>query len=299
MLGIILVNYKNEDKTIAYVQEELSKVSLPHLVVIVNNSAEVLTNNKLVTALDATLITDIHTLPKDRKNCFIIPSDENLGFAKGNNLGASFLNKHFNDLEYLLFSNNDIRFVDSDVVDKLKEKLNQLSDVALIGPNIIGTDGEKQNPVPFYSFGDYCFRMRFTPFMSLEKKTKRFKLDYSKKATEGIHYKLSGSFFMVKSRDFFNCGMMDPNTFLYAEEMILTERLLRIKKYTYFFPDVTIVHEHNQTISLFMKEKKRYLQQLKSDSYYYHTYKGVGLFSILMGKISLMTYFYLKTLLKK
>lgn len=42
----------------------------------------------------------------------------NLVYAKGNNLGANFLLRHF-DIDYFLFTNNDLRIVDVDVVEKL------------------------------------------------------------------------------------------------------------------------------------------------------------------------------------
>jgi len=36
MLAIIIVNFKNEDKTISYIQNEIVKVDVPNIVVIVN-----------------------------------------------------------------------------------------------------------------------------------------------------------------------------------------------------------------------------------------------------------------------
>jgi len=105
MLSIIIINYKNEEKTIAYVKEELIKVTTPHIIVIVNNSATVESNKKLVKDLNGELITDISVVPKCENNCYIISEKTNLGFAKGNNLAATFSMKHF-EITYFLFTNN-------------------------------------------------------------------------------------------------------------------------------------------------------------------------------------------------
>ena len=119
-------------------------------------------------------------------------------------------------------------------------------------------------------------------------------MDYSQKATEGKHYKIMGSFFIVRAPEFIECGMMDPNTFLYGEEVILSERLLAINKYSFFYPVVSVVHEHSQTITQYYDNKKSILEQFKSESYYYRVYKGVSRFSVLLGKLSLNLYLKLK-----
>ena len=59
-----------------------------------------------------------------------------------------------------------------------------------------------------------------TLFVSKKKKRAIMSLDYPNNAKEGDHYKLSGSFFLVRVSDFIKCGMMDPATFLYCEEEI-------------------------------------------------------------------------------
>lgn len=294
MLSIIIINYKNEEKTITYVNEELVKVTTPHIIVIVNNSATIESNQNLVKNLNAVLVTDISVVRKCENNCYIISQIDNLGFAKGNNLAASFSMKHF-DITYFLFTNNDIHFVDTDVVEKLIVRINTLPDIALIGPKVIGIDGRYQSPEPYTSFWNrYVWMYWLTPFISKKKKKKIFKLDYSENAIEGCHYKITGSFFIIKAIDFLNCKMMDPNTFLYGEEVILSERLKEIGKKAYYFPEVTILHEYSQTISTYLDRKNRISLQFESECYYYSTYKKVSQISIFIGKFSVNCYLKLK-----
>jgi len=299
MLGVIIVNYKNENKTIEYVTEELVKIQSPNIIVIVNNSANKESNSMLIEALSAELIYDIEEIKEKSSQCYIISHADNLGFARGNNLGAAFLLKHFN-ITHLLFSNNDIRFIDNNVVEKLIEKIDTLHNVGVIGPNIIGLDGRKQSPDPYYPFWQRYFWMYWlTPFMPKKQKNNFFNLNYTQQALEGIHYRVMGSFFLVKAIDFVNCGMMDPNTFLFSEEMILAERMNAIKRYVYFYPLVSVLHEHNQTISKYILNDKRFILRYESESYYYRTYRNVSLLSTYIGKLSFHLYLFISRLERK
>ena len=158
MLGIIIVNYKNEGKTIEYVKEELIKIQTQNIIVVVNNSATDESNARLQEGLSAELVHDITKVESTSQRCFIVSHPDNLGFARGNNMGAEFLLKHF-PITYFLFSNNDIRFIDAHVVEALIEKADLLTNVGVIGPNIIGVDGRKQSPDPYYSFWARYFWM--------------------------------------------------------------------------------------------------------------------------------------------
>ena len=295
MLAVLIVNYKDEERTISYLKEELSKIHIQHLTVIINNAATTESDKKLIESLNAILVTDIQIKPIESE-CYVISEPENLGFAKGNNLGAEFCLNHFL-INHFLISNNDIRFINEDVVEKLIEKLDSFNNTGLIGPKVIGLDGKNQSPEPYISFWKRWIWMYWlTPFLSATKKRELFMLDYSQQAKEGEHYKIMGSFFIVKAPDFQRCSMMDPNTFLYGEEVILSERLKAINKKTYYLPEVAVLHEHGQTISQHLNNAKSMKLQFRSESYYYQKYHRVSLVSISMGKLSLLLYIKLKSL---
>ena len=95
MLSIIIVNYKNEERTIRYVQEELVKITIPHLIIVVNNQASKESNATLATGLHAELITNISIPPNLNKCCYILSHPDNLGFAKGNNFGVELCQLYF------------------------------------------------------------------------------------------------------------------------------------------------------------------------------------------------------------
>lgn len=284
MFTIIIVNYKNEELTIQYIKKELSKIkSNPH-VVIVNNEATKCSDEKLCKSLNAILVEDIESAPIE-SNCYVISTPMNQGFAKANNLAAKFSMRYLKT-DFLLFSNNDIQIIDDDICERLIEKMKADPHIGMIGPKVVGLNGEYQSPEPFRNFLDrYCWMYLSTPFLSKEKKQKRFKIGYAANAEEGFHYKVMGSFFMLRTQDFMECGMMDPNTFLYAEEIILSERLKRIGKGVYYLPTVSIIHAHGGTTNKVLGHKGINRHLLDSETYYYKTYIKTPSWKILIGRL--------------
>lgn len=291
-LATIIVNYKSEERTIKYVQEELcSKNSIPQIIIIVNNGATALSSNNLSQSLNATIVNDITTTINEA-SIYIIHNEENSGFAKGNNLGVDFIIRHFN-VDYLLFSNNDIHFIDSNVIEVLIEKLKSLPDVGIIGPRVIGLDGKNQNPYIYTPFWNEILNRswgRFIPGWKL--------IDIDREnATEGYYYRLMGSFFICPIDDFIKCGMMDNNTFLYSEEEILAERMIKIKKKCYYLPTIKILHEHGFTTSKFLIKSD--LIGLKSKLYYFNKYKGVSYLKLYIGYNVVKLYLFAKNIIRK
>lgn len=292
-LASIIVNYKSEERTITYVKEELQpKCHTPQLIIIVNNEATEESSEKLSESLLAPIVTDIAAIPNGSdiySDIYIIHNLENLGFAKGNNLGVDFISKHF-EVDYLLFSNNDIRFIDSNVIEVLIEKLKSLPDVGVIGPKVIGLDKQSQSPneyVPFWTEMVGQYWERFIPFYHI----KHFNQN---KAREGYYYRVMGSFFIANYNDFIKCGKFDPNTFLYGEEVILSERMNKIGKKNYYLPTVSVLHEHGTTTTKYLKQIKGNFIAFNSLSYYYQRYKGISRPAILLAKISMYIYTYLQ-----
>lgn len=283
-LSIVIINYRQEALTIRFVKNELSKIQLLHKTVIVNNSANGESNELLCQELGAVLVDGSSNIDKD-KGVFVLPFSDNLGFAKGNNHGAEFCRKKF-DSEYILFTNNDILIKGNDTVEKLIQKIEEHPEVGIIGPKVIGLDGNLQSPFPYVSYWKRHIWMYWsTLFYSAEKKKKVFQFDYQEKAQEGFHYYVMGSFFLVRASDFYKCGMFDPHTFLYAEEPILSERMAAIGKRVYYYPSSEVIHEHGATTGKFAKDK-RSDWQLESENYYYLTYKHISRFLILMGTLT-------------
>ncbi|MFT3748751.1 MAG: glycosyltransferase [Agriterribacter sp.] len=300
LVSIIIVNYKSEEKTINFIETELSKIKLPNRVVIVNNGADTESDHTLTTRLKAQLITNILSDDIDKeKRCFVISEQDNLGFARGNNIGADFAQKNFKS-KYLIFSNNDLRFITQSTVEMLIEKLERLpGKFAGIGPAVIGLDHKHQSPIIYLSFFKKWFLgLWVTPFLNEKQKLRIYKIDRNN-FKEGQYYSLMGSFFIIKSEDFFACNKFDPNTFLYGEEVILSERLMRINKYFYYYPACKIVHEHSQTITNYFSNFSKTKMQFSNDVYYFRTYRHLSRVNQCFCWLSVKLHFYLKLIKDK
>lgn len=297
-LSIVVINYHQETLTIRFVKNELSKIQLPHKTIIVNNSATKESNAQLCEELCA-ISVDANSNDVDMgEDIFVLPSVDNLGFAKGNNLGAVFCKKWF-EPKYILFTNNDIRLKNDDVAEMLIQKLGEYPEAGIIGPKVIGLDGKLQSPYPYTSYWKRHIWMYWsTLFYSAEKKMRVFQFDYQERAQEGYHYYVMGSFFIVRAEDFYKCGMFDSHTFLYAEEPILSERMASIGKKVYYYPNSEVIHEHGVTTSKFA-ESKRSNWQFDSENYYYRTYKHTSWFLILLGNITHMVLNYMSGVLRR
>lgn len=276
-LATIIINYKMEELTCSFVKEELSKCKLDNVVVIVDNGATKESSMKMSEILNAPIVHDINADVDEKCRCFIIFNRENTGFARGNNLGVEFVRRHF-DCQYLLFSNNDIRLKDSDVVEKLIGKIETLPNAGIIGSKVVGLDGRCQSPDYFYPFWTEVIGKRYERFIPF------YKIDIfdPNQAIEGCYFRVMGSFFLCRTVDFLRCGMMDNGTFLFMEEACLSDRMKNIGKDCYYYPAVCVEHHHGVTINRY-RSKKNYL--LESQLYYYHKYHGISNFQISLARI--------------
>lgn len=256
-LGIVIVNYREYDRTERFIREEISRIRLPYRLVVVDNGGDPVKAEAL----------------RERMGCDVLVR-ENDGFAAGNNAGAAALCA-YPDVDVLLFTNNDIHLVADNVVERLVDKLQERPDIGIIGPEIVGTDGKRQSPEPYMGLWKrYVWMYLSTPFLSRAAKRRVFALDAAEEAVEGECYRVMGSFFLCPRDAWEQAGGMDSNTFLYAEEPILSERMLRVGRKSFFLPSVTVVHEHGGTIKKHLDQKNSALLQYQSNAYYYTTYKG-------------------------
>ena len=256
MVGIVVVNYREYDRTERYIREEISRIRIPYRLVVVDNGGDPVKAQAL----------------RERTGCEVLVR-VNDGFAAGCNAGVAALSAD-KDVDVFLFTNNDLHLRTDDVVGRLVEKLKERPDIGIIGPEIVGADGMRQSPEPYLGLWKrFVWMYLSTPFLSKDAKRRIFQLDAAEEAVEGECYRVMGSFFLCPREAWEQAGGMDPHTFLYAEEPILSERMLRVGRKTYFLPSVTVVHEHGATIRKHLESRKAAWLQYQSNAYYFRTYK--------------------------
>lgn len=123
--AVVTVNYNSKSDTIACVKSLLRSTIVPPLIIIDNGSVEPFSKN------------DLPHCP----NLHFLRSEENLGFARGNNLGIRWVlsNTH---CEYIFLLNNDTK-VRSDTIEILEQIMDQSPKTGITAPRILRMDNPK------------------------------------------------------------------------------------------------------------------------------------------------------------
>jgi len=290
MLGIVLVNYKTEDKTVEYVRTELSKIQSDYKLVIVNNSCTEESNIKLAEGCKAEIVRDADKI-NEASDTFVLGVKDNLGYAKGNNLGADFLNAHF-DINYFLFTNNDLKLVDEDIVERLIEKAKQHDDIGAIGPKVVGLDGKDQSPLIKRNIWLHVILALFFPFLCHLSFYRKKILKRDIKHSTGFCHSVIGAFFLCRVRAFKEIKGFDNETFLFAEEDIIASRLQNAGYKVYYFDEVKVIHEHHVTVNSHLELLEISNISLKSNMLYFRKYRNSNILTITLMRLSFMYYLY-------
>ena len=217
----------------------------------------------------------------------VIEAVENKGYAYGNNLGFHVAQMLWN-FEYVLFSNNDIIFNTSIELNKLIDQFKSIKEIGILGPCIRGLDGTYQSPYRYVSIYErWWLRQLMWPadrIIPLLKRITQTTSDILSDCENGEVYRVIGAFMLCDAKKFQEVGGFDERTFLYAEEMILSERMKNNGYITFYDKDISITHEGGFTTSSNTSAKKERLK-FQSELYYYQSYKYVNRAIIFFTKI--------------
>ena len=249
--------------------EQLSRLTTPYTLVVVNNDSTREKSRKL--AKDCNLIFIDGNFEKVQPGQgYLLWTKENLGYAKGNNLGVKFLNS-IGKYTHFLFSNDDIEIKQSNILNIMVEKMSKDKNIGAIGPRVVGLDGHDQSPHDSYVSPYRLIGWKLFPF--LRRKNKHNDQTGLLKPVSRFTYWVQGSFMLVNATVFNEIGMFDENTFLYYEEPILAEKMAQIGKRMYFDSDVEIVHYEGGSTKRNPKKEKI---EMESRIYYMSIYKHVN-----------------------
>lgn len=134
-ISFVILNYKTYQEAIACAESIFRTQSYPDIqVVIVDNGSK----NESVLR-----ITE-HFFEEPRVH--VVEAEENLGFAKGNNLGITYAREHFHP-DFIVAANSDIIFEQSDYCEKIRE-IYARKPYAVLGGDIIDASRTQHfNPV--------------------------------------------------------------------------------------------------------------------------------------------------------
>ena len=257
-VAAIILNYNNWEDTLACLDSALKWNTAPMKYIVVDGGS---TREGTQEALDEGLYrlfgTDYERVTDDGKAeerklslCTLLISQENGGYAKGNNKGARLAFSD-PDVDYILILNNDTLFV-QDIVPALTEAYNRLKDAAIVGPLLMKKDQKE----PDYNCArrietplQHAYWMMFFYVDPLRKKKKwKRKMMILKDRPELMENSevecdlLSGACFLVGKQLFRQMDGFDEGTFLYNEENILHKRIKARGLRTYVLPQLKLIH---------------------------------------------------------
>lgn len=254
MIGVIILNYKNWKVTIECVASIMeSKFSEDIYILLIDNGSK----NESVDRLEAAF--------HNNKMVHIIKLPENLGFAKGNNIGIKKCKEK--GITYCLLVNSDV-ILKKDTISLLYVEMLRHKDAVIIGPGVKGEDNQRMPSSRLSS-------VRIIDALEIGRwiKTKSLNEDEVWECTRV--YSVSGCCFLIDINKFIELSAFDEATFLYNEENILGALVERSNYSIYIYPRAEVIHKHaassgggrNDFVSI---------EYIKSSLYYYKTYQNMG-----------------------
>lgn len=262
--GIVILNYLNNVVTKNTVDLLLKQKNIEDfLIVIVDNGS----SNGSIDFFESSFgyIDQI----------IILSVPDNLGYAKGNDVGIRYLRQQ--NIDNILIMNSDISFSDEDGLFNLFHDIP--NDVGVIGPNIIGENGYPANPI-YLSVDIKNTFIRFiynliNDFMPKKMKTKvKSKTNITFKSASlksKVSYRdddffLHGAAFILTSSYFEVIPELYPKTFLYYEAQILKIISTKFHLKYYFNANVHMKHLEDQSSALSYGNKTRIKQKMVAKS---------------------------------
>ncbi len=200
---------------------------------------------------------DIQSLYRNEEKVHIILNEENLGFAKGNNIGFKYA-KEVLKADFIGLINNDTVIKQKEFITKIINKFKEES-YYVLGPDIISlTDKGHQNPyksqiytkkkllkdivlINMYLVLNYMRIERYT--MSLRKKFKKESITFNYKESIVNKGVLHGSALIFSPLYINKYSKICDKTFMYGEEDILFYVCNKLRLKYIYYPDVEIFHK--------------------------------------------------------
>ena len=211
------------------------------------------------------------------KQVQVLLNEENLGFAKGNNIGYKLAKKEKADI--IIVQNSDVIIEQFDFIEKLLNS-DLLNDFHVIGPDILNLTMDHQNPLRneklskrkiqrlliyniFLSAIYHSFFMGklYIKIKDFFKKTSYVKSEEKLTLKKDVILHGACLIYTKKWIDIEDIAFL-PITHMFFEEDILYEYILKKGYHTVYFPELKVLHEEDSSIDFCSKnniEKRRYI----------------------------------------
>jgi GT2 family glycosyltransferase len=168
----------------------------------------------------------------------LIRNTDNLGFAKANNIGITQSSG-----DYLCLVNSDVKFT-GDCISPMLKYLEENPGVAMIGPKMLTADGEvRRSTMRFPTIWN-----NFSPAIGLDRVFRSsgffgglLMSDFDHQQTIPVEV-LNGWFLLVRRSAIERVGLLDPQFFMYGEDVDWCYRFRKAGLEVVFFAEAAAIH---------------------------------------------------------
>lgn len=221
LTSIISVNFNQPEVTLAFLQSVKNSTSgLPIELILVDNGSKEDHGTEFLAAYPGLKY---------------LRSEQNLGFAGGNNIGINIASG-----EFLLLLNNDTEISDN-LIQVLTETMDKNPEIGIISPLILYYD--QPDTIQYAGFTEMNYlTARNKGIGSMEINQGQY--DKQSKETAFCH----GAAMMCRRADLAKVGQMAENYFLYYEELDWCEQFKRAGKKIWFTGQTKIYHKESMSV---------------------------------------------------
>lgn len=165
------------------------------------------------------------------KDITYIRNSSNLGFSKGNNVGAKSAKASI-----LFFLNSDMELIDNSIVGMVDYLINN-PQVGIIGPRFLNPDLTPQGSVMPPQNVLNAFKQYWLGIPAYEKYTPNV-------SSPTQVWAISGGAVVIRRSDYDTIGGWDEKYFFYYEDLELCRQVRRLGQQIIFYPDCQVIHRH-------------------------------------------------------
>lgn len=230
-LSVIIVNFNHKYfPKLAVEALEKSKVNFPFEIIVVDNHSN--DDESLM------FLEKAHA----EKRITLIKSPVNLGFGRGNNLGADYAKG-----KYIFFHNPDVT-VKEDSLQKMIDYMEKHPDIGILGPKLVYASGHIQSSCRRHmKFGDLILNRTFLgklPFFKARVNNYLME-DYDHGKTQDVDLVTGAAIVMPKTL-FDKIGGFDKRYFLFMEDFDLCRMAKKAGSRVVYYADAELQHYHKR-----------------------------------------------------
>ncbi len=261
-LSVIIVNYNHKYwPKLAVEALEKSKTTFPFEIIVVDNNSW--------DEISKTFLENAHAA----KRITLIKSPTNVGFGRGNNLGAKIAKG-----EYLFFHNPDVT-ANEHSLQKMVDYFDKHPEIGILGPKLMYANGQAQESCRRnMKFFDLILKRTFLgklPFF--RKRVKKYLMnDFDHTQIQDVDL-ITGAAIMMRRALFEKIGGFDKRYFLFMEDFDLCRMVHDAGYKVVYYPDTELNHYHKRLSqgSIFMLlGKKVFWLHLSSALKYFWKWRG-------------------------